>query len=194
MCRVRRRAHLRGGLDAGRIGVAPTACGVRWAAPWGRSGVVPAGRRPGGAAAREGGRGPVLARRSRYDHRQNWWRLSEPTFLRGPPCSKLGGGRPGAAAGGRRGARPLSGHSPKVAFTSKSQRKRLQTARVSRDSRLSFLRPRVVPRHARLHRATALLRTAARPGTANDERGALPMRMLCLCACMLVRGGRVRGT
>ena len=126
LCRVRRRAHLRGGLDAGRIGVAPTACGVRWAAPWGRSGVVPAGRRPGGAAAREGGRGPVLARRSRYDHRQNWWRLSGPTFLRGPPCSKLGGGRPGAAAGGRRGARPLSGHSPKVAFTSKSQRKRLQ--------------------------------------------------------------------
>ena len=129
LCRVRRRAHLRGGLDAGRIGVAPTACGVRWAAPWGRSGVVPAGRRPGGAAAREGGRGPVLARRSRYDHRQNWWRLSEPTFLRGPPCSKLGGGRPGAAAGGRRGARPLSGSCQKVGFTSKSQRKRLQTGR-----------------------------------------------------------------
>ena len=99
----------------------------------GRS-VGPLGRRARrpparGAAAREGGRGPVLARRSRYDHRQNWWRLSGPTFLRGPPCSKLGGGRPGAAAGGRRGATSLSGHSQKVAFTSKSQRKRLQTGR-----------------------------------------------------------------
>ena len=70
-----------------------------------------------------------------------------------------------------------------------------RATQLSRDSsRLSFLRPRIAPRHARLHRATALLRTAARPGTANDERGALPMRMLCLCACMLVRGGRVRGT
>ena len=66
---------------------------------------------------------------------------------------------------------------------------------LSRDSSyLSFFRPRIVPRHARLHRATALLRTAARSGTANDERGALPMRMLCSCACVLVRGGRVRGT
>ena len=70
-----------------------------------------------------------------------------------------------------------------------------RATQLSRDSsRLSFLRPRIAPRHARLHRATALLRTAARSGTANDERGALPMRMLCLCACMLVRGGRVRGT
>ena len=31
-------------------------------------------------------------------------------------------------------------------------------------------------------------------GDANDERGALPMRVLCLCACVLVRSGRVRGT
>ena len=70
-----------------------------------------------------------------------------------------------------------------------------RATRLSRDSSyLSFFRPRVVPRHARLHRATALLRTAARSGTANDERGALPMRVLCLCARVLVRSGRVRGT
>ena len=70
-----------------------------------------------------------------------------------------------------------------------------RATQLSRDSSyLSFFRPRVVPRHARLHRATALLRTAARSGTANDERGALPMRVLCLCARVLVRSGRVRGT
>ena len=66
-----------------------------------------------------------------------------------------------------------------------------RATQLSRDSSyLSFFRPRVVPRHARVHRATALLRTAARSGTANDERGALPMRVLCLCTRVLVpRGG-----
>ena len=70
-----------------------------------------------------------------------------------------------------------------------------RATQLSRDSSyLSFFRPRVVPRRARVHRATALLRTAARSGTANDERGALPMRVLCLCTRVLVRSGRVRGT
>ena len=113
------------------------------AARWGRSGVVPAGRTPGGGAAREGGRGPVLVPRSRCAPRQNWWRLSEPTFLRGPPCSKLGGGRPGAAAGGRRGAGSLSGSCPKVVFTSKTQRTRFQMARDS-----GPLQERSPPKHA----------------------------------------------
>ena len=125
---VRRRAHLRG-LATGQLGVPPTACGVRWAARWGRSGVMPAGRTPGAGAAREGGRGPVLAPRSRYAPRQNWWRLSGTTFLRSLPCSKLGWGGPGGAAGGRRGARPLWDRCTKVVFTSKTQRTRFQMAR-----------------------------------------------------------------
>ena len=41
---VRRRAHLRG-LATGQVGDPPTICGVRWAARWGLTGVVPAGRR-----------------------------------------------------------------------------------------------------------------------------------------------------